>query len=152
MGFDTLLCLFYPFIAPMAFSFPRVPVLIGGYTAIAIAHFLYETIHAVHHQPYETWWKPRVEGKVFGAVWKQVYGFHQAHHAVYKCNLNVAGFFGVPLADIVFRTYKQPDTLLIDGATATKAVARNLIPEPRWPISWLDEVVFKRRRWMSKRA
>jgi hypothetical protein len=141
---------FTPFFAPMAFSFPWLPILIGGYTAIAIAHFLYETIHAVHHQPYERW-KPRLEHPWLGRAWTWLYGFHQAHHAYYKCNLNVAGFFGIPLADIVFRTYKQPEPLLVDGTLATTAAARRLIPRPRWPISWLDRVVFKRRRWMVKR-
>ena len=48
---------FTPFFAPLAFSFPTLPILIGGYTAIAIAHFLYETLHVLHHQPYDTWWK-----------------------------------------------------------------------------------------------
>jgi len=142
---------FTPFCAPMAFSFPRVPILISGYTSIAVAHFLYETIHSVHHKPYDTWWKPRIAGRCFGRAWGLLYGFHQAHHANYKCNLNVAGFFGLPLADIVFGTYKKPDPLLVDGARATKEAARRLIPQPRWPIRWLDQVVFKRRRWMSKR-
>ena len=85
------------------------------------------------------------------ALWTWLYGFHQAHHANYKCNLNVAGFFGMPLADLAFGTYRQPDPLLVDGAPATKAHARRLTPSPRWPISWLDRVVFKRRRWMVKR-
>jgi len=142
---------FTPFFASMAFSFPGLPILIGGYTAIAIGHGLYELIHAAHHQPYESFWKPRIEHRWVGGAWKWLYGFHQAHHANYKCNLNVAGFFGIPLADLVFGTYKQPDPLLVDGVSATKASARRLIPEPRWPISWLDRVVFKRRRWMVKR-
>jgi hemolysin III len=142
---------FTPFFAPIAFSFPHCPILIGGYTAIAIAHVLYETLHVVHHQPYESWWKPRLESRTLGPVWRAMYGFHQAHHANYTCNLNVAGFFGLPLADLVFGTYRQPDELLIDGAAGTKASARRLTPRPRWPISWLDRVVFKRRRWMSKR-
>jgi hypothetical protein len=34
---------FTPFFAPMAFSFPHLPILISGYVSIAIAHFLYET-------------------------------------------------------------------------------------------------------------
>lgn len=142
---------FTPFFAPLAFSFPRIPILIGGYCAIAIAHFLYESIHVAHHKPYEAWWKRKVEGRIFGKAWRRLYGFHQAHHANYKCNLNVAGFFGVPLADLVFGTYRQPDDLLLDGASATKESARRLTPQPRWPISWLDSVVLKRRRWMSKR-
>ncbi len=102
---------FTPFFAPMAFSFPWLPILIGGYAAIAIAHCLYEVIHAVHHQPYDTW-KPRLEHRVFGRAWRWLYGFHQAHHANYKCNLNVAGFFGLPLADLAFGTYRQPSPLL----------------------------------------
>jgi hypothetical protein len=63
----------------------------------------------------------------------------------------VAGFFGIPLADMVFGTYKQPSPLLIDGVRATNAAARALIPHPRWPIAWLDRAAFKRRRWMVKR-
>jgi len=142
---------FTPFFAPMAFSFPSLPILIGGYAAIAIAHCLYEVIHAVHHQPYEAYWKARIEHRVFGAAWRWLYGFHQAHHANYRCNLNVAGFFGVPLADMVFGTYRRPQPLLLDGAPATKEVARRLGAVPRWPIAWLDRVAFKRRRWMVKR-
>lgn len=139
---------FTPFFIPMAFSFPGLPILISGYTAIAIAHFLYETIHVAHHKPYE-WWEPKLRGS-FSGFWTWLYGFHQAHHANYKCNLNVAGFYGIPLADIVFGTYRKPQALLIDGAAASKELARSLTPEPRWPISWLDRVVFKRRRWMVK--
>ena len=142
---------FTPFFAPIAFSFPQLPILVGGYAAIAIAHFLYEVIHVVHHKPYDAWWKRKLNCRTFGRLWRTVYGFHQAHHANHKCNLNVAGFFGIPLADLVFGTYKQPDELLLDGAPATKQAARRLTPQPRWPISWLDGVVFRRRRWMSKR-
>ena len=142
---------FTPFFAPMAFSFPQLPILIGGYAAIAIAHCLYEVIHAMHHEPYDAFWKPRLEHPAAGRVWRWLYGFHQAHHANYKCNLNVAGFFGIPLADLVFGTYKQPAPLLVDGALASTADARRLLPAPRWPIAWLDRVVFKRRRWMVKR-
>lgn len=141
---------FTPFFAPIAFSFPRLPILISGYSAIAIALFLYEVIHVVHHQPH-AWWERKLNGRIFGRLWREMYGFHQGHHANYKCNLNVAGFFGIPVGDLLFGTYKQPDALLIDGAPATKACARKLTPEPRWPISWLDRVVFKRRRWMAKR-
>ena len=142
---------FTPFFASLAFSFPRVPILIGGYAAIAIAHFLYETIHVAHHQPYETWWRPRLNSRIFGGVWRKLYGFHQAHHANYFCNMNIAGFFGVPLADLVLGTYKQPDVLLLDGAPGTKEDARRLTPQPYWLVAWLDQVSFKRRRWMSKR-
>lgn len=142
---------FTPFLAPAAFSFPDTPILLGGYAAIAIAHFLYETIHTLHHQPFEPYWRRRLARPVTGRAWRWLYGFHQAHHAYYRCNLNVAGFFGIPLADFVFGTYKRPEPLLVDGADAGKDAARRLITQPRWPISWLDRVAFKRRRWMSKR-
>ena len=141
---------FTPFFAAIAFSFPGIPILIGGYIAIAIAHFLYETIHVLHHQPYDTYWKPKLNGRLFGRVWQKVYGFHQAHHANYDCNQNIAGFLGLPLADLVFGTYKQLDELLVDGVPATKETARRLTPQPNWPISWLDQAAFKRRRRMSK--
>lgn len=139
-----------PFFAAAAFSFPRFPILLGGYTALAIAHFLYEAIHVAHHLPYDSWWQRRIERGIAAPVWRKLYGFHQAHHANYRCNMNVAGFFGLPLADFVFGTYKQPAMLLLEGAPATKAVARELTPSPRWPISSLDRQLLKRRRRMSK--
>lgn len=145
----TFLAFFTPFIAPAAFSFPHIPILIGGYGAIAIAHLLYETIHVAHHQPYDTWWAPKISGRWLGPTWRRLHGFHQAHHANYKCNMNVAGFFGLPLADLAFGTYRQPDPLLVHGAEATKALARSLTPQPRWPIAWLDRVAFKRRRRLA---
>ena len=81
-----------------------------------------------------------------------MHGFHVAHHANYKCNMNLAGFFGIPLADLVLGTYKQPDPMLIDGAPATKALARDLTPNPHWPISVFDAASVKRRRRMQKEA
>lgn len=141
-----------PFFGAIAFSFPRFPILISGYTALAIAHFLYETIHVAHHLPYDPWWKRRIERGLFAPLWRKMYGFHLAHHANYKCNMNLAGFFGMPVADLVFGTYKQPDPLLLDGAPATKALARDLTPSPRWPISLFDSASLKRRRRMAKEA
>ena len=139
-----------PFFAVTVFSFPKFPLLIAGYTALAIAHFLYETLHVLHHTPYEQWWRRKIDGPIFGKVWHKMYGFHQGHHANYHCNMNIAGFFGLPLADLVLGTYKQPHTLLIDGAPASKSAARALTPTPRWPVSALDRAVIKRRARMKK--
>jgi len=139
-----------PFLSVIAFSFPQIPVLVGGYTAIAIAHFLYETIHVAHHTPYDPWWKRKIEGPLFGTMWRKLYGFHQAHHANYKCNMNIAGFYGLPLADLVLGTYEQPAVLLIDGAPATKELAAKLTKSPRWPISVMDSALLKRRRRMVR--
>jgi len=139
-----------PFFAVIAFSFPQIPILIGGYTAISIAHYLYEVIHVAHHTPYDPWWKTRIEGPVFGTMWRKLYGFHQAHHANYKCNMNIAGFYGLPLADLVLGTYEQPAVLLNDGAPATKELAVKLAKTPRWPISAMDRALLKRRRRMVR--
>jgi len=139
-----------PFLAVTAFSFPHIPILIGGYLAISIAHFLYETIHVAHHTPYDTWWKTKIEGPVFGTMWRKLYGFHQAHHANYKCNMNIAGFYGLPLADLVLGTYQQPAVLLLDGAPATKELAAKLTSTPHWPISVMDSALLKRRKRMVR--
>lgn len=141
---------FTPFFAVMAFSFPTFPILIGGYLAISIAHFLYETIHVAHHRPYEVFWQAKIEGPVLGTIWKKLYGFHQAHHANYKCNMNIAGFYGIPLADLVLGTYEQPAVLLNDGAAATKQMAASLTKTPHWPISAMDQALLKRRKRMVK--
>jgi len=138
-----------PFFAVTAFSFPQFPILIGGYVALAIAHFLYETLHVLHHNPHE-WWEGKIKLPLLGTLLHKMYGFHQAHHANYHCNMNIAGFFGFPVADLALRTYKQPDTLLIEGAPGTKAAARALTPQPRWPVSAMDRAVIKRRARMKK--
>lgn len=147
LGFMAFFTVFF---APAAFSFPDFPLLIGGFIAIAIAHFLYETIHVAHHRPYDPWWKRKIEGPLFGTMWRKLYGFHQAHHANYKCNMNIAGFYGLPLADLVLGTYEQPAVLLIDGAPATKDVAARLTKTPNWPISMMDSALLKRRRRMVR--
>jgi len=139
-----------PFFAVIAFSFPNFPILIGGYLAISIAHYLYETIHVAHHTPYDPWWKRKIEGPLFGTTWRKLYGFHQAHHANYKCNMNIAGFYGIPLADLVLGTYEQPAVLLNDGVPATKQLAAGLTKTPRWPISAMDRALLKRRRRMVR--
>ncbi len=147
LAFMTVLT---PFLAVIAFSFPQAPVLIGGYTAIAIAHYLYESMHVAHHTPFDPYWKTKIEQPLLGTMWRKMYGFHQAHHANYKCNMNIAGFFGIPLADLMMGTYQQPEILLIDGAPATKAVAAKLASTPNWPVSMFDNALLKRRRRMVR--
>lgn len=139
-----------PLLAVIAFSFPQAPVLIGGYTAIALAHYLYESMHVAHHTPFDPYWKTKIEQPLLGTMWRKMYGFHQAHHANYKCNMNIAGFFGVPLGDLMFGTYQQPEILLIDGAPATKAVAAKLTSTPNWPVSMFDNALLKRRKRMMR--
>ncbi len=142
---------FTPPLLLLAFIFPRTPILIGGYCGLTLSYYLYEAIHVMHHQSYETWWKKRIQRPLSGSLWRMVYGFHQAHHANYRCNMNVAGFFGLPVGDWVFGTYKKPRELLLDETPATKEVIRELNPEPRWPIPLFDRIAQRRKtRILSK--
>ena len=64
--------------------------------------------------------------------------------------MNIAGFYGLPLADLVLGTYEQPAVLLNDGAPATKQLAAKLTKTPRWPISVMDSALLKRRKRMVR--
>ena len=132
---------FAPVLLALAWVFPRVPIFLGGIGALTLSYYLYEAVHVMHHRSYEGWWAHRVRRAVTGPAWRALYGFHQAHHANYLCNMNVAGFFGLPVGDWLFATYKQPTALLIDDAPATAALVRSLTPAPRWPVSRLDQRV-----------
>jgi hemolysin III len=97
--------------------------------------FLYEVLHALEHQPYP-WWKRAVEHPQLGFMWRRLYGFHHMHHANISCNEAISGFFGLPIADWVLRTYHQPRDLLLEGRVAT---ARDFaVPPPPRLVRWLD--------------
>lgn len=122
---------------------PQAPIFIGGYAAVAWSLSGYEIFHAVEHYPYE-WWKRAVETapnasgwKKFQArIWKKIYAFHHFHHANISTNEAISGFFGLPVADWVFRTYNQPQDLLLHGRIAT---AKEFAIQPPWPfVAWLD--------------
>ena len=136
---------FTPVFLLSALLFPHVPICIGGYCALTLSYYLYEAIHVTHHRSYDAWWKKRIHNPITGPVWRTLYGFHQAHHANYRCNMNVAGFFGLPVGDWLFATYKQPDGLLLDETPATKEMIRALNPEPYWPVSRFDQLAQKRK-------
>ena len=133
--------LFTPLLIGVQLLLPGLPVLLGGYTAIAWSMSLYEILHAIEHKPYE-WWKQATEHPRFGKVWSKLYGFHHMHHANISCNEAISGFFGLPIADWVFRTYHQPKELLIEGRVAT-AKDFAVPPPPGW-VRWLD--AWARRR------
>lgn len=117
---------FTPMLAGLQWLLPHQPILLGGYSAITLSMGLYEILHAVEHQPYE-WWQKATEHPRTGPMWRKLYGFHHMHHANISCNEAISGFFGLPIADWVFRTYHQPKELLLSGRVATAkdfAVAR----------------------------
>lgn len=110
--------IFTPLLAGVQILFPKLPILIGGYGAVAFSMALYEILHAMEHRPYE-WWKSATEHPRFGGLWRRIYGFHHMHHANISCNEAISGFFGLPIADWAFGTYHQPKALLLEGRMAT---------------------------------
>ena len=127
--------LFSPLLVALQWVMPHAPVLLGGLTAITWSMALYEILHAIEHQPYE-WWKRATESRRLGAMWRKLYGFHHMHHANISCNEAISGFFGVPIADWVFRTYHQPRELLLEGRVAT---AKDFaVPPALGFVRWMD--------------
>jgi len=133
--------LFTPLLASLQVLLPRLPILTGGYAAIAWSMTLYEILHAIDHWPYE-WWQRAMGHPRFGAYWQRLYGFHLMHHANIGCNEAICGFCGFPMADWCFGTYNQPRELLLEGPMET---ARDFaVPAPRRFVRRLD-------RWARQR-
>ncbi len=127
---------FTPLLAVLQWLFPRLPVLMGGYAAVAWSMCSYEVLHAIEHRPYE-WWKRATEHPRTGVFWRKLYGFHHMHHANISCTEAISGFFGLPVADWVLRTYHQPRELLLDRRVAT---AKDFaVPPPLGIVRWLDD-------------
>ena len=136
---------FIPVFLILALFLPGIPIVICGCAALSLSYYLYEVVHVVHHELYEICWERKINSPFFGILWRKIYGFHQAHHANYKCNLHVGGFFGVPVGDFIFGTYKQPRELLLPGIPATKEMIQELHPKPRWPITLFDRISQRRK-------
>ena len=133
--------LFTPLLVGLQLLWPRMPMLLGGYAAIAWGMTLYEVLHAIDHWPYE-WWQRATEHPRFGALWRRLYGFHLMHHANIGCNEAISGFFGMPVPDWCFGTYHQPKELLLEGRMAT---AKDFaVPRPLRIVQWVD-------RWARRR-
>ena len=141
---------FSPLLFLMAYIFEDLPILISGYGALSLSYYLYEVTHVRHHYSYDDWWQKKLQSPLLGKVWQVMYGFHQAHHVNYRCNMHVGGFLGLPIGDWLFATYKQPSKILADGVSATREMMQKLNPQPRWPISWLDQRALKRKTRILK--
>ena len=140
--------LFTPLLAGLQFLWPGPPILLGGYSAIALSMTLYEIFHAIDHWPYE-WWQRALEHPRFGAFWRRLYGFHLMHHANVGCNEAISGFFGLPIPDWCFGTYFQPKELLLEGRMAT---ARDFaIGSPHRFVRWLDGWARRREAGIVRR-
>lgn len=121
--------LFTPLLILAQKLLPGAPIYLGGYTAIAWSMVTYEVFHSIEHLPYP-WWKRATEHHRFGGLWRRIYGFHHFHHANVGSNEGISGFFGLPLADWAFKTYHQPQDLLLHGRIAT---AKEFAVRPPWP-------------------
>jgi len=128
---------------------PHAPIYLAGYGAITWSMAGYEVFHAIEHFPYP-WWERATGHRRFGKLWRKVYGFHHFHHANVGSNEAISGFFGLPIADWVFRTYHQPQDLLLHGRMAT---AKDFAVRPPWPfIAWLDRWARAREAKILRRA
>ena len=125
-----------PFFALLQWLFPVFPWFFAGYGALAFSLTLYEVTHFIEHLPL-TWWLPLIDHPYFGWFWTKAYGFHLYHHAVTSCNEGISGFFLIPLADIVFRTFKTPKTLFVTGEEWDPSKFEK--PNPVWLIRWLND-------------
>jgi hemolysin III len=124
---------------------PRAPVVLGGFLAIAWQLWCYECFHSIEHYSYE-WWKRATEQPGhprWSRFWQLVYGFHHMHHANIGCNEAISGFFGLPLADWVLGTYYQPEELLLHDRLAT--VKDFVVPKPRAVVQRLDDWARRRK-------
>lgn len=128
-------CLLTPLFILTYLLFPTIPIFIAGYTALFFSMALYELFHAAWHWPLPKW-KRLFQKKHFGPVWYSIYSFHLRHHANVRCNESVSGFFGIPIPDLLFKTYLRSNTLfphkqIVDAQEFSA-------PTPLFLIRWLD--------------
>ena len=124
-----------PVFALLQWLVPVFPWFLAGLAAVTSSMVLYEVLHAINHWPFERW-APLLDHPRWGWFWRPVYSFHLRHHAVIDCNESVSGFFGLPLADWLFRTCVIPPTMYADGEAWKPE--NFTAPRPRAPIAWLD--------------
>jgi hemolysin III len=124
-----------PFLIGLHLLAPGFPWFLSGYAALACSITLYEVLHAINHWSLEKW-SPLLTHPTWGGFWRPVYGFHLRHHAVTDCNESISGFFGLPVADWVFRTCIIPRTVYAHGEPSDPEMFRR--PRPLAPIAWLD--------------
>jgi hemolysin III len=135
-----------PLLALLQWLLPTFPWFLAGFAALAVSLTLYEVLHAINHWPFEQW-EPLIEHPRWGWFWRPAYAFHLRHHAVIDCNESISGFFGLPIADWVFKTCVMPRSIYADGAEWTPDEFTS--PRPRTIIRWLDvwaDRVVQRRR------
>lgn len=136
----------WPVLAAAQCFLPAFPWFFSGLAALASSLILYELFHAANHWPLSTW-EPLIAHPRWGRLWRPAYAFHLRHHAVPDCNESISGFFGLPLADWLFRTCLIPKTIYADGEEWLPEKFAS--PHPRGLIRlldrWSEESVRRRR-------
>lgn len=127
---------------------PNAPIFLAGSLALAWTISLYEIFHAIEHKPLEKW-LPLLEHRnpKIRSFWRKAYAFHLRHHADIKCNEGISGFFGIPVADFVFRTWINPNTLYPHGGHVDLREFQP--PKPVFFIRWFDQ--FAENQKLKKR-
>jgi hemolysin III len=121
------------------------PIFLAGYAALSWSLFLYEVLHSLEHLPLDKW-QPLFERRRSGRWWKMFYAFHLRHHFDIRSNEAISGFFGLPVADLVFHTFVKPATLYENGGFAGADELKR--PAPRF-IGWLDKLAATKPRKRS---
>ncbi|MGH7995560.1 MAG: PAQR family membrane homeostasis protein TrhA [Opitutaceae bacterium] len=146
-SFGAFALIVAPLLGALQWLWPSFPWFLAGFAALALSLLLYEVLHAINHWPLEKW-QPLIEHPRWGRFWRPAYSFHLRHHAVPDCNESISGWFGLPVADWVFRTCVIPRTVYADGEEWDAEEFRH--PRPRWPIAQLD--AWSARRVAVRRA
>lgn len=123
---------------PLQWLFLHVPIMLSSFIAMTFSYCLYEILHALEHTSF---WEKIVENPRSGKIGKKLWGFHAAHHANVMCNMAISGFFGLPVFDWLFGTYKQPRGLLVNGTLVVEEDFK--APVPCRFIRWLDGLAIK---------
>ncbi|RYG26530.1 hypothetical protein EON82_02940 [bacterium] len=121
---------------PLKSMLPQQPILVSTLLSVTAYYCAYEVWHAVLHLPFERFWRPAMEGRLFGPTVRRMYGFHLMHHWRPGANQAIVGFWGIALWDHAFRTHRRPERMPLSGAEVSYHDAA--LPQPLWPIAQLD--------------
>jgi hemolysin III len=92
-------------VVPLKLLFPSMPIVSMTIVSVTWSMFFYEIVHSIEHRPFESFWLPKIDGRL-GWFWRRAYFFHLWHHREIKVNECISGFvLGIPLADWLMRTY-----------------------------------------------
>ncbi len=146
LGFLTFA---FPFAVTAQWIFKTYPVLIVVIFSTVWSLVMYELLHAAEHWPALVWQKLLKFG---GKPLEKVYAFHLVHHAHLKVNEAISGWVcGIPIADLLFGTFKTCEVLFLDGAPVIEKDLQ--IPKPRFFVRWLDRFAeLQIKNYQARRA